>query len=154
METKDWIIMLIPILVNAILVFPLHKYIDWKVEEKLEKKERQRKIENNLLDIVFRLFMKCSHIKRVIADEPQIVSSKEFNDEMRKLFRYFEINHNKLREYEGEIKSIYDNYFEILKLASNSSNDNNEEISRLDALQILIKKIMEKLQILYYKLTD
>ena len=74
--------MLIPILINAILVFPLHKYIDWKVEEKLEKKERQRKIENNLLDIVFRLFMKCSHIKRVITDEPQIVSSKEFNDEI------------------------------------------------------------------------
>ena len=74
--------------------------------------------------------------------------------EMRKLFRYFEINHNKLREYEGDIKSIYDDYIKILKLVSNSSNANNEELLRLDALQILTKNIVEKLQIVYYKLTD
>lgn len=152
METKDWIIMLVPIFINAILVFPLHRYINWKVEEKIEKKEKQKKIKNNFEDIVFDLFMKSTHIQRVMGNDPQIILSQNYGDYIRKLFRYYKINSNILHEYAINIKRINDDYFEIENLLANS-NDTDEGLMRVERVHALIIDILKELQSMHYKLT-
>ncbi len=150
MEIKDWIIMLIPIAVNALLVFPLHKYIDWKVEDKLEKREKQRKIRNNFIDLVFQLYLKTCHIQRLVEQDFQIVSDQDFNNETRKLYRFYKINCNMLGEYSDSINIIYNNYCEALYVLSITEQGQAEKSIRL---KLLVDNIVEELQKIYYQLT-
>lgn len=143
--------MLVPIAVNALLVFPLHKYIDWKVEDNLEKRDKRRKIRNDFIDLVFQLYMKACHIQRLVEQDFQMVSEQGFSNEIRKLYRFYKINCNILGEYSDSINIIYNNYCEARDVLSIIGQGQNEKRIRL---KFLMDNIVNELQKTYYQLTD
>lgn len=133
MESKDWIILLVPIVLNGIILYTIQSYFQSKLKRSEHKDEIKRKINAELFSLLLDAKNNYRALYHCCIDDPQNIelfnlNLKKFNLSIRKILDYYDNYSFYLNRYSSNIaqlRSVYDKY-----VAFGSSLSSLNDVSR------------------------
>lgn len=117
METKDWILMVVPIISNGILVFLIQSIFQSRLKHNEHKDEVKRKINSELFSLLLESKNNFRALGHCLTDHPE--STELFNQNLGK----FNFGIRKLLDYYNDYSFYLSNYFSIIQRLESTYNE-------------------------------
>lgn len=142
MNTKDWILLLVPILCNGIVVFLLQKAFE-KRQLALTEKYKYVSIMQQKVDNSLSLFMKV--LQTSDDDLVQINWLNQFIDSYGDVFYYYQQNKLIFKSLDNHMNKLIKKHEQIKSIQSKDDNDKNIPNTGI-LMESLFREIYELLQ--------
>ena len=153
MTTKDWILMLVPIVVNGVLIFAFQKFVQSKLNKSIRVDERKKAIVDRFLSMLMDLDDAVSEVEKRFC----------FREDLEDVNERLKVVISELCRYGGSVDSVLEMGDDLQKLRANcgychnklvryeSLGDQREHVLSLDEqLEIIddlseIKRLLRKM---------
>ncbi len=155
MQSKDWVLLFIPIVCNGIIVYIIQSIFQRYNKKKMDSYEKRR----NICNVFFEMLLVCKSDFRTIGyaiinapdDSERIWKAiGEFNSNIRKILDFYDDHTfflNKFSKYIAELRNKFDGYVEYFKDKKYLSNNDRTLMSEnINLLNELIIKLLDTSQ--------
>ena len=149
METKDWILMIVPIVANGILIYIIQSFFQSKLKHNEHKNEVKRKINAELFSMLLETKSNFRTLGHCLIDHPENTelfnqNLAKFNLGIRKLLDYYNDYSFYLGDYSSNIEqleSVYDEYVAFGRSHLILNNESRQQFQ--DYINTLFKLICD-----------
>ena len=149
METKDWIVMIVPIVANGILIYIIQSIFQSKLKHNEHKNEVKRKINAELFSLLLETKRNFRALGHCLLDHPEnteLINQNlaKYNLGIRNLLDYYNDYSFYLGDYSSNIEQIEAVYDEYVAFGRNLLTFNNKRHQQLqDYINTLFNLICE-----------
>lgn len=149
MKTKDWILMIVPIVANGILIYIIQSFFQSKLKHNEHKNEVKRKINSELFSLLLESKSNFRALGHCLIDHPERTELFNqnlgmFNFGIRKLLDYYNDYSFYLSDYSSimeQLESIYDKYITFGRSHLTLNNESRQQLQ--DYINTLFKLICD-----------